>query len=382
MDHSLLQPSNAAQWVFCPGSVQMNLLTGPKPSNEQASEGRIVHEIAAELVEGVTRAQLPGRASSKLWDTTRNGVYVTKEMVDSALMYAKHIERLIQYTRVFGGPHLAIERRVEIPDIHETCFGTPDFWIYDKGEDHLTVYDLKYGFGPVEAFENWQALCYVNGIISELGFTPAKVTIVIVQPRAPHKNGPIRSWNINDTSTLEPYFKRLRDAANMAMGSNAQTCTGPHCRYCPSILTCETRRTVDHSVIDLVSGLNRTETNNNSLWFELYILERCEKALKHRIEALKSEVEAKLRSGTKVPYYKMKDKFSRPFWTIPHEQILQLGKMHGVDLNVQKTLTPKQACDAGIPKELVDTMTKTEKRGVKLEFDDLAQARFVFNQPS
>jgi len=378
MDHSFLSPSNAEQWVNCPGSVQLNVLTPPKPSDPSASEGTVVHDIAAEMINGITKARLPGRTSSALWDTVRDGVLINKEMIDAALMYAKYIEPIIQSTRVFGGPNISIENRIEIPDIHSTCFGHCDFWLYDAELDTLHVIEFKYGHGVIEAFENWQLLTYTNGIFTHLGLVPSQVFLTVVQPRAPHRDGPIRTWTINFPPDLDVYFERLKTSAADVMSADPKTVTGSHCRYCPSILTCDSSRNASFNAVDIVGSLGACATSEDSLWYELYILERAKKAVEHRVTALRTEVESKIRSGVRVPRYKMTDKYSHPFWSIPHEQVLQLGQSHGIDLSVPKTLTPMQAKKEGVPEELIQAFSRTEKRGVKLEFDDLKEARFVF----
>jgi hypothetical protein len=378
MEHSILPPSNAEQWVNCAGSVQLNMLASPKPPDPSALEGIVAADVAAEMVTGYTKGQLPGRMSSALMDTVRDGVTITKEMTDAALLYAKHVGPSMQYARVFGGPNLGIERRVEIPGIHELCFGTPDFWLYNENENILQVIDFKYGHGVVEAFENWQLISYVRGICDELRISPAKTFLTIVQPRTPHRNGPIRTWTINNPLDLNPYFDSLSTAAALAIGSNPSTATGPWCRRCPSLLVCDTARNISGCALDIIGGLTTTTTNDDSLGFELELLERAEKIVKHRATALRAEVEAKIRSGTRIPNWKMEGKHSRPFWTIEHEQIVQFGQSHGIDLNVDKTMTPKQAISAGVPEALVNAFSKTEPRGVKLVHNDLKEARFVF----
>ena len=70
-----------------------------------------------------------------------------------------------------------------------------DFYLYDQAEKTLYVTDLKYGYEIVEPFENWQALAYAAGVAALPGMVPDKVVITIVQPRAPHRRGPIRTWS-------------------------------------------------------------------------------------------------------------------------------------------------------------------------------------------
>ena len=361
----------------------MNMMVPPKPSSNDAAEGNVVHSIARDMADGATRMGSPGRMSSAFMDTVIDGVMVTKEMTDAALLYANHVKSLMQYAKVFGGKYLGIERRVEIPHIHPTCFGTPDFWMYDKVEKSIHIVDLKYGRRVVEILENTQMLCYMSGVCSALpeGSLLNTVYLTIIQPRAPHKRGPVRTWTIPTTNSngSAAVLDRIKTSAEEAMGGSPRCVAGPYCGDCASLLTCETNRRANLSIVDLVGELGHSSTNVESLWYELYILERAQKLNKHRVEALRTEVEARIAKGDRIPRYKRQPTTSSLKWNIPHNEVVDLGNSCSVSLEVPKTRTPTQAISDGVPKEMVELFASRGKTGYKLEFDDLKEAKYIFN---
>ena len=368
--HSILPPSSASCWVECPGSVLLLLMAQSDSASPAGLEGDVVHYIGRQMI---TAAQSSGRSLDQMtWDTVINGVAVNKEMTDGALLYADHCVSLMRRVMVFGGDSLGVEQRVEIPNINPHCFGTPDFYLYDAKADTLHIIDLKYGYRIVEVFENWQLLCYASGVCDLLGIAPSKIRLTIVQPRAPHRDGPIRSWDVAD---LDPYIFRLKLSAESALGIGPMTNSGPHCRDCKVLTKCETARRAAFNAMDVIGGLH---TVGGESWYELYLLERAAKIVEHRITALREEIKARLLKGERIERYMLQDTRSNKNWDIPHDQVLAIGESYGVDLSKPKTMTPTQAGAAGVPREIIDMFSSRKKTGVKLVFDDLKKARYVF----
>jgi hypothetical protein len=114
---------------------------------------------------------------------------VTEEMADHVQLYVDYVRNLMNETKGV----LAIEHRVHLKTLHPDLYGTCDAIVYeDFGTLH--VIDFKYGAGiPVEVEGNEQVMYYALGAL-ELGDFE-KVVLHIVQPRAEHEAGPIRSWS-------------------------------------------------------------------------------------------------------------------------------------------------------------------------------------------
>jgi hypothetical protein len=231
-EHALLAPSSASRWVRCPGSVLAQMAVPPEPESEAAREGTLVHELAARLIDDACRGLLPDR-----WESVIDRL--DPNMIRAAYGYAWEVFRVLRTLRIFGGEHMGVEDRLEIPSISEHCFGTTDAWVYSAEHNLLIIWDLKYGFRVVEPVDNWQEICYVIGIADRLGcFNPdTKIHIRIYQPRAPHRLGIHRRWKTT-WKDLWSHQNTLKSFAADALGNSPPTRPGAHCRYCRARHTC------------------------------------------------------------------------------------------------------------------------------------------------
>ena len=102
--------------------------------------------------------------------------------------------------------------------------------------------DFKYGQGvAVEVQENTQGICYAIGAATaKHNRGVGEVEIVIVQPRAYHPDGPIRSW-VTDSVTLLERAAELGAAARATEQPDAPLKAGEWCKFCPAAGTCKTR---------------------------------------------------------------------------------------------------------------------------------------------
>ena len=276
-DHSILAPSSAPIWVPCPGSVQECLILPPDEGGQDADEGNAVHAIGADFIRGSTKGQGYKQTAVAEVGKVRDGVTVTQEMVDGAVLYADTCTELIRSAGVFGGPNLGIEQPVTIEDVHADCYGTPDFYLFDSHESILYVADLKFGFGVHEVFENWQLLAYAIGIVAGLTQKPATIKLMIIQPRAPHARGPVRTWKLTRGTLNTTYLNQLRDAAEMAMGSDAFVESGDHCRRCSALVSCEFNQRTTFNALDMIGGLGSYVVPERDQWYELFLLEKAQK---------------------------------------------------------------------------------------------------------
>lgn len=377
-EHSILAPLSAPIWVPCPGSIQQCLVLPPQVDDQDADEGNAVHAIGADFVRGSTKAQGYKETAAAMIGTVRDGVTITKEMIEGAILYAGTCTDLMRSTGVFGGPNLGIEQLVTIEGVHADCYGTPDFFLFDSHESILYVADLKYGFGIHEVFENWQLLAYAIGVVAGITQKPATIKLMIIQPRAPHARGPVRTWKLTRGTLNTTYRNQLIDAAETAIGSDAFVETGDHCRRCDALISCEFAQRCAFNALDMAGGLGSYIVPEGDQWYELFLLEKAQKRIDHRVDALRTVLETKLKKGANVPRFRLADTFGRPAWNISHAEIIQLGKSYGLDLNVSKTLTPTQAKKEGLSADLADAFTERKKTGSKLVYDDLKNARYLF----
>lgn len=133
--------------------------------------------------------------------------------------------------------------------VTKTMFGTGDFIAYRRANKTLLVIDYKHGAGVVvEARNNPQLRYYGLAALVNLsqlvgGSAPVeRVRMAIVQPRAPHADGPVRSDEIDAKSLLDWGRAQLVPAAEATRKPDAPLHPGSHCRFCPAAAICPALR--------------------------------------------------------------------------------------------------------------------------------------------
>jgi hypothetical protein len=248
--HARLAPSAAYRWMECPGSVTAAEAMADKPST-YAAEGTAAHELAALCLTGDkppetflaacidTRAE-NGQVVTAHFPDNERYFEVTEEMVEAVQLYVDTVKSLLPRS---GEYELEVEQRLDMTHIHGEIFGTGDAVIYQPKSATLHVLDFKYGKGvPVEVGENPQLLLYGAGAARRYhNRRIEKVRLHIVQPRAQHHLGPVRSWE-TDPLTLMDFEDEIRVAASRAMADDAPRFAGDWCRFCKALPVCPAAR--------------------------------------------------------------------------------------------------------------------------------------------
>jgi len=362
-EHSPLAPSSAYRWVFCEGSVQLEARYPEQEEDPSAAEGTAAHHYGAETL----LCRDPGTVAP-------NGVVLTDEMRDGAQMW---IEDVLSIEA--GANPLHVEQRVYMPRIHAEAFGTPDTWLYVPERGTLYVWDFKFGHGVVEHFENWQLIAYVCGILDLLGIDGRNdehlwVDMRVVQPRAYHREGRVRSWRVR-ASDLRGYFNRLHLAAHAAMKPGARTVTGPYCLHCKAAANCETLRKAITHAADWLEGSSPEELDATEAAYELELLEHIATLVKARLQGREADVEARIKRGETVPGWCLENTFGRKAWKEgDDENVLILGDLLELDLRKPAApITPTQALalakKKGVDTGVIHEYLHTPRTGLKLARD-------------
>jgi hypothetical protein len=274
---------------------------------------------------------------------------------------------------------LAVEAKVSAAErVHPLSEGTVDCWSYDPKSRILYVWDYKYGFGVIEPFENWQLINYAVGIIDSLRVRDdgIKVRMSVIQPRAPHPQGPIRRWVVKG-SDLRPYANQLHAAAHEALGPDPRTQSGPHCRDCRARHACPAANAAALLAIDVVYRAEPFELDDAAIGAQLTVLKRAAKAIESRLTALESTAETKIRAGSMIPGWAMeRGAAGKLAWTKPDGEILALGELLGMEL--ARPLTPTQAGKAGLPKDLLAAYATRSAGSLKLTKASTTLAAKIF----
>jgi len=190
--------------MACPGSVELSERAPAPAVSAAATEGTDAHEYAAMQLLGVATPECP---------------YEGLELYTSRVLDAANKK----------GAQMWIEKRVFLTaDIH----GTPDAVVYCKGT--LDVFDLKYGYNPVQAAGNPQLLIYAAAAIKTYSLKPKKIRLHIVQPRA----GGVRS-SVLSVKAFNALVQPILSAAEQLLsGANKTIRAGAHCQYCRAAPIC------------------------------------------------------------------------------------------------------------------------------------------------
>jgi hypothetical protein len=378
-EHSPIAPSSAGVFVHCAGSVLMQAMFPEREGEREAArEGTAVHEVAMPLLHAAARGGV-GPEQFEKGRQASNGVVITTAMVQAATLYAVHVGQIMREYGVFVS---YIEVAVACLRIHTQSWGTPDCWLFDQATGTLCIWDLKYGFEIVEVFENWQLINYVAGILDLLDVDDQFVTVrfFVVQPRAPHRDGPIREWRVK-ASDLRAQINVLSAAAHEALSDSPRTTAGAWCRHCSARHACETSQRAGLAIMDFSGQSNPVNATPGELGLELQLIERALEILKARQTGLAAEIEALIRNGSIIPGWTMRPTYGREEWERPLAEVFALGQIYGVDLHRKETaITPRQAVAAGVPDDIVRSYTHKPRRGLTLVEDDGTRAQHIFGQ--
>lgn len=375
-DHAKLAPSAAGRWVECPGSVALEATAPDEPESAAALEGTAAHWLASECLLNVREAR------DYLGEETPQGLRVTEEMADAVDVYLEDVEEISAESK--GTLH--VEKRVAAVSISSDCWGTNDASLTDLETSTIYIWDYKHGFRVVDAFENSQALCYAAGVLAEVPWDrlnpeiSPRVNIRIIQPRAFKSAGAVDVWEI-PVSELRSYITRLKSAAAEAMLPGARCLCGPHCQYCRARHFCEALQRGAAAAMQYCAQAQPQELTPEAVGIELQFLRRAAELIKYRIDAMETAAGQIVKSGGRIPGFRVFEAVGRAEWTRDSAEIFALGDFMKKDLRQPLApITPAQAIKKGLDKKLVAQFSKREKTGLKIEPDDGTFARKVFSK--
>ena len=367
-----LIPSNAPRFVPCPGSVSLEAPFPRSPAHPVTAEGIALHWA----VETVLRSWIDG--SPETLDLKNflncacpeNGVIVTEEMIWAGGIYTASI-----WARCWPYPAgLCVEAPVDLAQWVPGMRGRADVIWRSEDRSKLCVLDLKFGYGPKAAFENWQMLSYVLGAIDD---HTQEIEIVIVQPRGTSASDPVKTWTLT-VDEFWVYARTLVDAAVEARSPAPRTVAGSHCRYCKAAAHCTTLRAAGMNAFDIGSAAIGAELSETEIAHELELLDRGKELVRARLDALEALAIARIQTGHPVPGFAHKKSLGNRTWTMPARQVIEMGGMFDVDIEERKPLSPNQAEGRGLPREVIDKFTTRYELAAKLTRVDRNTAREIF----
>lgn len=314
--HSTLGASGAYRWMRCPGSVRMEE-GAPDKSSYHAALGMAAHWLAEQALKV---GKLPKHWLGKETPVEFEGTtfVVDEDMVEAVDVYYKHCFALVKQAKQHW-----LEERVDLSplaekagDVPEDMFGTNDFSAYVAEERTLYVRDYKHGAGvPVEAVGNSQLRYYALGslltLIDVRQWPVHTVDIGVVQPRAPHSDGPVRVERIPAIELLDwaddllQAARRTRDPdAPLIPDANGEG----HCRFCKALAFCPAVRDLriaDAQMVFTAKGAEPKKALGALSSEEIAAIANAADDIKAWIEAVKQAAHTLLERGETVPGWKL-----------------------------------------------------------------------------
>jgi hypothetical protein len=334
-DHATWSASATARNWFCPGALALAEHAPPQEESIHSARGTACHQIAEKcLGKGTDPSSFLGTVEkTKQWD-----IEIDEELVVSASTYVEYVR-----SRWGKGPDrmLDTEQRFTLASL-ELPFdagGTADAVIRDLPNKLLEVVDLKNGMGVVDVAENPQLRTYALGaLLANPGLDVERITVTIVQPRAPHKDGRIRSetFHVADlvdwTADLLAAMRRSKEALDefpgLAPGVRLDEWTEKwlrpgKCKFCPAEGFCPAlkRRALDVAGV-WFDTFDQPQLSNNpderspeQVAKDLDMLDMLEDWIKAR----RAYAHTLAEQGVEIPNYVLVDKIGNRKWATADE---------------------------------------------------------------
>lgn len=352
-EHAFLPPSSAGVWRVCAMWPAMNKAYPETEPSESAAEGTAAHEV---LFGDVT-------------DRASNGVLVTEEMHQGARQARAYLDAQ------GGQDDWITESTIKAAAVHELNWGTPDAVAKEPGTLHIA--DYKFGYGVVDPSDWWQGINYAALVlVQDPEYLPAQVKFHIMQPRAYHADGPMRSHTLPIAEVVRRIVQ-LRLAAWEAV-HEPKAVTGAHCEHCPGRGYCEALRLDAMRSADVSMAVTPHELPPEALGIEALIVERAIERLEARRSGLQVQVMDAMSRGAQVPGWIAASTPGRERWTRSEAEMLAIGTLLDVPISKQVLLTPKQARDEGLPPSVAAKFSERGPSKIKAVIDDGSLIRKVF----
>lgn len=364
--HARLGASKSERWMNCPGSVASEeKVPASAGSSPYAREGTAAHEVAEmALNSGKDAIDFIG----EMIVVEEHPIEVTEEMCDAVQVFLSHVRKVAR------GGQLMVEQKFDLSPLKppDEMFGTSDAVIWKHRTKHLIVCDYKHGRGvAVDATENTQLAMYGIGSVLMLGKKPKKITLTIVQPRASHPEGAVRSHDYT-YEELVAFKKRLFEAAAETKKPNARLQVGDWCRFCRAQPICPAQHSMAVTVAQTEFDVMEAEPQLPSP--EVLSDEQVAAILHHipNLKAWLSSIEAyvhgRISQGEEFPGYKLVAKRATRKWKNPDEALRELKKHLGEQAYKKTPLSPAQAEKAlkGVGKRLKEDLFEKKSSGANL----------------
>lgn len=397
-DHATWSASAAKGNMACAGRIAMTKDL-PESTNEAADWGTCAHQISEACLRD-------GGDADRFIGTIQKGkkyeFEVDEEMADTAQEYIDYVRK-----QAADGVDLWIEEKFSFAELKPPfdSGGTGDAVIYKPALRELEVVDLKGGRGVVvEAKGNPQGRSYgLGALLAHPGLDVQTIKVTIVQPRAPHKEGRIRSdvfsvaelldWTVDMLAAMKrsrealDNFPGFDDAKALEAWADVWLTPGDHCKdtfckahgFCPAAwkkAEADADLYFDPVTSEPKSGLSPMPNDPDERARRLDMVD----FLEGLVKAIRAEEHRQAEMGNPAPGWCLVDKTGREKFVDAEAErkALAAAKAAGLEesayLNPGKLKTPKQVKaamkKAGADLSALEGLSKAESSGTNLVRQD------------
>jgi hypothetical protein len=217
-DHAPFAPSASERWLNCPGSFAAER-EHVRTSSIYAEEGTSAHAVFA-------RALL-GHCSPYT-------------LTDDAMMAKPLHEAWLAAQQLISRRRFIVEQRLAplpgLPDV----WGTGDLIVFNRWGHVCMVVDLKFGTQVIVEPDALQLRIYALLAAQQFGGAVDGITAAILQPRALHSAGPVRTHHYSNHA-LSAAVVALQAGVKAALQQDAPRVSGLWCRFCAARWACPVR---------------------------------------------------------------------------------------------------------------------------------------------
>ncbi len=333
--HAKWSASSTARNWNCHGAIALSKTAPSGKESIHAATGTAVHQISERcLRENLDASHFLGATER----TKEHAIEITEDEVNSAQMYVDYVrDRATEAQRQGGWSKLEQYFALDALEPPFEAGGTVDAVMYFPEQRMLEVADLKNGMGVVEIEENKQLRTYgLGAVLANPDLAVDVIRVTVVQPRAPHKDGRIRSEDFTYVDLIEWTAELLE---RMALSKQAEDefakigqnsvlfdewCkkwlrTG-NCFFCPNSGPCPAqnaeRTQKMRQWLDDDLEPKPLDSNHPALMSDEALADALDSlpALEEAIKALRAYAHNKAETGAKIPRYVLVDKIGNRKW--------------------------------------------------------------------
>lgn len=342
--HARWSASSTTRNTSCAGALALSADALSGKESIHAATGTAVHQIS----ESALRQNCDAIEFLGLIEVTKeHRIEITEDEVNSAQTYIDYV-RAQATEAVRQGGWAKLEQYFSLEDLEPPfeAGGTGDAVLYFPEYKLLEICDLKNGQSIVEVESNGQLRTYgLGAVLNNPGLDVERVRVTVVQPRAPHRDGRIRSEDFPLADLIE-WTSWLLDKMNQSKQAEDALVTardnsvlfdewvstylkpGSWCYFCPNSGPCPAQKRLvvqkaqlwlDQDGDEEPVAKNRpSEMSPDALADTLDILPVIEQWVKD----VRAYAHRRAEDGLAIPRYQLSDKIGNRKWGAEDDKVI------------------------------------------------------------